>query len=156
MRLGQHIETGLTNLGNALERAKQNDIDWQRESYQLGLISDEDKIRVLMQELYRKAHVGKDTSDLRAVIEMISNRVEDERAYRHSLPNQLDAIARSVIGLLLLATLGSYAMAPICNSSQSRFCKDARRIPSVINRYFSDPKAMPGYVQQKNVYIDQN
>lgn len=156
MRLGQHIETGLTNLGNALERAKQNDIDWQRESYQLGLISDEDKIRVLIQELYRKAHVGKDTSDLRAVIEMISNRVEDERAYRHSLPNQLNAIARSVIALLLLATLGSYTTAPICNSSQSRFCKDARRIPSVINRYFSEPKAMPGYVQQNNVYIDQN
>lgn len=56
---GQHVEDGLTSLGNSLEERAKSQKKWDEESRSLGLISTVDKLRWLEAEAYRKTRVDK-------------------------------------------------------------------------------------------------
>ena len=53
-----HIEDGLTFLGNGIHRAVMEAKDHELETIKLGLISDDEKLRMLKRDLYEAARVG--------------------------------------------------------------------------------------------------
>ena len=55
---GTHIKDGLTGLGDGIHRAVMEAKDHELETIKLGLISDEDKLRMLKRDLYDAARVG--------------------------------------------------------------------------------------------------
>ena len=55
---GQNIEDGLTELGDGIHRAVMEAKDHELETIKFGLISDDDKLRMLKRDLYEAARVG--------------------------------------------------------------------------------------------------
>jgi biopolymer transport protein ExbB/TolQ len=136
----QHLETGLTNLGKSIENANRENRDWQSESNKLGLIPDTEKIRMLKQELYRRAQVGADTTELSRAIRVLSDELQRDLTRRNSLAKQLDDIAKSAILIGLVATVASYltGLSGYCTNRNSQFCSQTQVIPRLINSYFAD------------------
>lgn len=142
---GQNIEDGLTFLGDGIHRAVVEAKDHELETIKLGLISDEDKLKMLNQELYRAA-TGRANPEhihsLRTAIATISNQLETERNHRNSPTEQLYGILNSIILLGILGFSLSFPMAWSCNliSSQSKACQVSRVIPYSVIRFFSEPR----------------
>lgn len=82
---GQHLEDGLTSLGNSLTERSENQKKWNDESRSLGLISTADKLRWLEAEAYRKTRVNKDITQELALIESLreTRKMENRQADRN-------------------------------------------------------------------------
>jgi hypothetical protein len=148
MKFLETINDGMTKVANQLEIDREN-----REYEQLkGLMSDEEKIRLLKYELYSATNARSNPENLeqlRETIAVLRDEVESERKYQNSLFNQLNTGMNTLIGLLALATVASYAVgfSGICNHVNSRFCRNTRIIPYAVERYFYDE---PALVNPKN------
>lgn len=155
MKFTEPINDGLSAIAKQLEINREN-----REYDRLrGYLTDSEKIRLMKYELYSSTNARGDENhlqQLRQTILLLSNEVERERKYQHSLRNQMHEAAQAVIGLILIAVLGSYTVTSFgyCNGRKSKFCNDAQIIPSTVNNYFSEPES--GNVPEiENVNIDQ-
>ena len=141
---GQNIEDGLTFMGNGIHRAVMEAKDHELETIKLGLISDEEKLRMLKRDLYDAARVGNAdrVAVLRTAIATISNQLETERNHRNSPVEQIYGILHSSILLAILAASFSFPMAWSCNvfHSQSKACQVSRIIPMATIKFFSEPK----------------
>ncbi len=62
-----------------LKDCHERQIDWSRESYQIGWIDDQKKLEWLKGELFRKAQVGKAPQELIDAIDSITHSMECER-----------------------------------------------------------------------------
>ena len=159
MKLNEAIYKGLTNLGAFIKEAKQDQIEHEQSIYKTGWLSDSEKLRLLKYDLYSSTSARapeKHLRQLRQTITLLSKEVQIEHGRRYSLPNQLNQIAKAVIGLLVLATVGSYAiqLSNICNGQNSKFCRDSLVIPSSVKRYFQDEPSLVN--PEPNVNIDQS
>jgi hypothetical protein len=149
MNFGQHIERAFTNFGLSLENMQQRHHDWNEESKALGLISDEDKLKLLKAQLYRAA-TGKtyDITEIQRLTDAIEiledikqaefDRKLETQRLNLTLPAQLNQSLNAFLVFGLLAVIGSYAIAPICGNSRSQFCINARVIPIQIEQFFKN------------------
>ena len=139
-----HIEDGLTFLGNGIHRAVMEAKDHELETIKLGLISDDEKLRMLKRDLYEAARVGNAdrVAVLRTAIATISNQLETERNHRNSPTELMFGFLNSTILLGLLAAFLSFPSTWVCDalSSHSQACQSFRVIPGAISRFFSEPK----------------
>jgi hypothetical protein len=112
-------------------------------------MTDEEKIRLLKYELYSATRArgnSENLEQLRETITLLTDSLESDRKNQSSLFNQFNEGAKAVIGLLVLATIGSYAIgfSGVCNHVNSEFCRDSRMIPHVVERYFyNEPVVNP-------------
>lgn len=138
----EHIEDGLTFLGDGIHRAVMEAKDHELETIKLGLISDDEKLRMLKRDLYEAARVGNAdrVAVLRTAIATISNQLEAERKHRNSPVEFTIGICNSIILLAILATFISFPATWVCGKNQSQACQVSRVIPSVISKFFSEPK----------------
>ncbi|OKH35813.1 hypothetical protein NIES2101_37400 [Calothrix sp. HK-06] len=154
MKFTEPINDGLNAIAKQLEINREN-----REYDQLrGYMSDSEKIRLMKYELYSSTNARGDENhlqQLRQTIMLLSNEVERERKYQNSLRNQLHELSQLVIGLILLSAIGSYVVSGsgYCNNKNSKFCRDARIIPSAIEGYFHNELPLPS---NENINIDQS
>lgn len=139
MSIGLYIREGLQLIAEEIRATREN-----REYEKLrGLLTDEDKIRLLKYELYSStsANVNPEKSqELRKTISLLSNEVERKNNRDNCLQTYLHEGAKTLIGLILLATVGSYVihLSDICNGRNSQFCRQARIIPQSVENYFSN------------------
>ena len=142
---GEHVEDGLTFMGDGIYNAVKESKDHELETIKLGFISDEEKLRMLKRDLYESAR-GRANSEhiqnLRSAINTLSTQVENERTYRNSLGYQLTGILNSIILLSTLTAFFSFPATWTCNvfKNQSQACQVSRVIPSKIFQFFNEPK----------------
>ncbi|BDA76595.1 hypothetical protein CAL7716_107610 (plasmid) [Calothrix sp. PCC 7716] len=158
MKFNEALYNGLTNLGAFIKEAKQDQIEHEQSIYKTGWVSDSEKLRLMKYELFSSTRARSDSDylfQLRCAIDTLSKEIDREHRRQNSLVNQLNKIAKSVIGLTALATVGSYAVSltGVCNHVNSKFCRDARIIPYAIERYFYDEPSLVN--PEPNVNIDQ-
>ena len=142
---GQHLEDGLTFMGDGIYNAVKESKDHELETIKLGFISDEEKLRMLKRDLYEAARSRANPEhiqNLRNAINIISQQLETERTYRNSLGYQITGILNSIILLGILAASFSFPMAWGCGviKSQSQACQVSRILPSTTIKFFSEPK----------------
>lgn len=137
MKLPESIYTGLTNLGNGIDRAIEKQIAWNRENRETGLLPDEEKLRLLKYDLYRDARAGKDTSELRKAINILSKEIERETAFSSSLTNQLNTFTNTVLVVGVSAIVGSFLVTGLGCRNQSKFCADTANVSNSITKYFT-------------------
>jgi hypothetical protein len=155
MKFNEAINDGLHAIAGQIDAYREN----QEYDRLKGYMTDSEKIRLMKYELYSSTNARGDENhlqQLRQTILLLSNEVEREHRRRYSLPNQLNQIAKAVIGLLVLATVGSYAihLSNICNGQNSKFCRDAGVIPNAVKRYFQEEPSLLN--PEPNVNIDQS
>jgi len=136
MKLSEAIYNGLTNFGRSLQQINKDRQDHWLESINLGLVSDDVRLRVLKQELYRNARLGKDTEELRKAIELfLSTENIDSIStakMNFSIINfWLNTFLLS--SLVLLGGLGFTQINTFCSSKQSTFCDQVSQIDTYFN-----------------------
>ena len=104
----------------------------------MGFVSDEEKLIILKQELYRTARCGESTSDLRRAIDCLQEGLDAQSREKNSFNSQLSGISNSLILLAIFATGLSYIVANNCGFYPSQLCRDARVIPNAISNYLDD------------------
>ena len=143
---GQHIEDGLTFMGDGIHQAVVQQKDHELEGIKSGFIRDEGKLQILKQELYKVVISGNGNPEhiqnLRSAITTISNQLENERNHRNTLSYHLYGILNSIILLGILTTFFSFPVTWVCNvsKSQSKACQVSRIIPKETFQFFSEPK----------------
>ena len=142
---GQNIVDGLTILGDGIHRTVVEAKDHELETIKLGLISDNEKLRMLKQDLYQAARSRANPEhiqNLRIAINTISNQLETERNHRNSPTEQIYGILNSIILLAILAASFSFPLAWSCNlfHSQSKACQVSRVVPYSVLKFISEPK----------------
>ena len=149
-----HIEDGLTFMGDSIHRAVISAKDHELETIKLGLISDDEKLRMLKRDLYEAARVGnaERVEVLNRAISFagarlgnrhsFSQQLETDRKHRNSPTEQIYGILNSIILLGLLAAFFSFPATKVCDalSSHTQACQISRVIPTAISRFFSEPK----------------
>ncbi|MDF5716336.1 MAG: hypothetical protein PUP93_21265 [Rhizonema sp. NSF051] len=142
---GQHLEDGLTFMGDGIYNAVKESKDHELQTIKLGFISDEEKLKMLKRQLYQSA-MGRGDSEyitnLRSVITTLSNQLENERNYQNTLSYHIYGILNSAILLAILAASLSFPMAWGCGvaKNQSQACQVSRVIPYSVIKFFSEPK----------------
>ncbi|MBW4450759.1 MAG: hypothetical protein KME38_29020 [Spirirestis rafaelensis WJT71-NPBG6] len=107
----------------------------QKVREQMGFVSDESKLILLKQQLYRKARADENTADLRRAIDCIQEGLDAQNREKNSFSSQLSGLVNSLILAAFLATGLSYAVTKNCGDYSSQLCRDARVIPDAIARY---------------------
>ncbi|MUG99783.1 hypothetical protein F7734_48930 [Scytonema sp. UIC 10036] len=149
MRLFEHIDTWLTEVVEAVQYMQQRNHDWNEESKALGLISDDEKLKMLKADLYCEARSSVSDSmklqKLTSAIEVLEeiklaefNRQQAKLKHRYSFPVQLEVFSNIFIMLVITLVLGSYFAAYKCGNSRSQFCAKARVIPTQVELFFKD------------------
>ena len=90
--LAQHIEYGLTHIADRIYQIHSEVKDRELETISLGLFPDEEKLKHLKADLYRKARSRGDSQDIQNLtiaIATISNQLETERKHRNSPVEQM-------------------------------------------------------------------
>ena len=127
MKLSEAIYNGLTNLGESLTKINKERQQHQLESWDLGLVPDETRLRILKQQLYRDARLNKDTEELRKTIELLSSdEVFVERDYPSMSNLFMNVILTSVIGLWGFNLL--HMSNKFCSNKQSEFCNQINEV----------------------------
>lgn len=137
MKLSEAIHNGLTNLGNSIDRATDKQLAWKRENREIGLLPDDEKLRLLKYQLYRDVRAGKDTQELRKTIALLSNEIDRDRSYESSFIGLLNQI----ISLWLLIGVSTIAVSFLVTGlgcpNQSKFCADTANVSNSITKYFT-------------------
>jgi hypothetical protein len=149
MTLGHHLETGLTNLGASLERIAATVRQQHQESISLGLISDDEKLKYLKAELFRRIKTGMPTHEVTDALELFLEMQKQEDQRFNSLSVQIDRFLTSAIILGIAATAVSFVATWQCGSSRSPICQKARVIPDSIVRQFQEPAKPNEFLQKK-------
>lgn len=142
---GEHIEDGLTFMGDGIHRAVKETRDHELEYIKSGWISDVEKLKMLKRDLYEAARshaTAEHIQNLTRAIATISNQIETDRNYRNSPVYQIYGILNSIILLSILAAFFSFPATWVCNvsKSQSKACQVSRVIPTATLQFFSEPK----------------
>lgn len=137
MKITEAIRDGLTNLGNSIDRATDKQLAWKRENCETGLLPDEEKLRLLKYQLYRDVRTGKDTSELRKTITLLSNEIDRGRSYENSFVGLLNQICSLLLIAGASAVLISFLATGLGCRNQSRFCADTSSISNSITKYFT-------------------
>lgn len=137
MKLSEAIHNGLTNLGNSINNAIEKQIAWNRENRDTGLLPDGEKLRLLKYQLYRNARTGKDTSELRKTIALLSNEIDRDRSYENSFVELLNQTCSLLLMAGASAVFISFLVTGLGCRNQSKFCADTKNVSSTITKYFT-------------------
>ncbi|MEC4811891.1 MAG: hypothetical protein SAK29_01295 [Scytonema sp. PMC 1069.18] len=117
-------------------------IEHQRESEQLGFISDEDKIRILKRELYEQSRLYA-TPERTQRLEYLRDAIDCLEAIREAEFQRKYDVRKWVDDVLSLTLLGgltvvitAYLASFGCGSNNSNFCEYSRHITTEINTFF--------------------
>ena len=137
MKLSEAIHNGLTNLSNGIDRIKEKQIEWDRENLETGLLPDTEKLRFLKCKLFRDARAGKDTSELRKTITILSNEIDRDRSCESSFLGLLNQTCSLwlLIGVSTIAV--SFLVTGLGCPYQSKFCADTANVSNSITKYFT-------------------
>ncbi|MUG99817.1 hypothetical protein F7734_49120 [Scytonema sp. UIC 10036] len=148
MNFGEHIENtvlgSLDKIDDMLKRHK----EWNDESASLGLISDDEKLRMLKAELYREVRLSNPNQqkiiNLTQAIQMLEEikQAKEARELEHrklnlTFPAQANAILNTSALFAVLLVIGSYAASFTCGNALTPFCGYARSVVYPINKFFS-------------------
>lgn len=140
---GQHVEDGLTFLGDAHIKGK----DHELETLKLGLLTDEEKLRMLKQDLYRQARGDRDSINIRLAIETLEDSL-DRKLQRQVITNVMPiplldtfvSVVRLVFGsgflLFMLFCFATFHSETCTPKNDSQFCREVGEI----GKYFYNPK----------------
>lgn len=137
MKLSEAIHNGLTNLGNSIDRATDKQLAWKRENREIGLLPDGEKLRLLKYQLYRDVKTGKDTSELRKTIALLSNEIDRDRSYENSFVGLLNQICSLLLMAGASAVIVSFLVTGLGCPNQSKFCADTANVSNSITKYFT-------------------
>lgn len=160
MNIALAIREGLQMIA---EEMRNNRESQERDKLE-GYLTDEDKIRMLKIDLYKRSRCGflaesdvKYIEQLRKTIALLSNEIDYKRQRDYSLVTILNEGARTFLGLGMLAVVASYAVqwSGACKYVNSEFCRNSRIIPNAVERYFYDEPALVN-PERFNVNIDQS
>ncbi|MFL9467108.1 MULTISPECIES: hypothetical protein [Scytonema] len=149
MKFWKHIEIGLTNFGQNLNSIHQRHIEHHEESISLGLIGDEEKLRMLKRELYCEVRLSSPDPqkilNLTSAIETLEqlkqaefDRKQAQLKHSYTFPVQLEVFTNTTIFLAIALVIVSYLGAFTCGNSRSQFCSNARVFPSQVEQFFKD------------------
>ncbi|MCV3214516.1 hypothetical protein OGM63_13505 [Plectonema radiosum NIES-515] len=103
-----------------------------RESYQLGLIKTDEKLRILEQETYRKVRVGGDVTEELKMMEFLLKAVKYQNQLKEKSGYILTDNIRFFLQLILVGatcfSIGKFVVAPtknhcLDNDLQSQYCQ---------------------------------
>ena len=137
MKLSEAIHNGLTNLGNGIDRATDKQLAWKRENREIGLLPDEEKLRLLKYQLYRDVRAGKDTQELRKTIALMSNEIDRDRSYENSFVGLLNQTCSLLLMASVSAVIVSFLVTGLGCPNQSKFCADTKNVSNSITKYFT-------------------
>ena len=141
---GEHLEDGLTGLGNSISRTVIEARNHELEYIKSGWTSDEEKLRMLKRDLYEAARCRNSDpqhiQNLRSAISTIGQQLEADRNHRNSPIELISSILNSIILLGLVATFLSFPTTWSCNliNNHSQACQVSRVIPTSIFTFFSE------------------
>lgn len=137
MKLSEAIHNGLTNLGDSIDRATDKQLAWKRENREIGLLPDGEKLRLLKYQLYRDVKTGKDTSELRKTIALLSDEIYKNKNYENSFVGLLNQVCSLLLMSGASAVVISFLVAGFGCPNQSKFCADTKNVSNTITRYFT-------------------
>jgi len=103
-----------------------------RETYQLGLIKTDEKLRILEQETYRKVRCGGDVTEELKMMEFLLKAVKYQNQLKEKSGYMLTDSIRFFLQLILVGatcfSVGKFVVAPtknqcLDNDSQSQYCQ---------------------------------
>jgi hypothetical protein len=125
----------LDDLVQTIDERVDNAAARQKAREDMGVVSDDEKLIILKQQLYRMARAGEATNDLRRAIDCIQEGLDAQNREKNSFSSQLSGFTNSLILAAFLTTGLSYAVTKNCGDYSSHLCRDARVIPDAIARY---------------------
>lgn len=149
MNVKQYLETGLTTLDAFLRQIVPKIRQHHDENVVSGLVSDEDKLKYLKAELFRRVRDNKPIDDTTKAIALLLE-IQTLKDSRNNSPGvQIDNLIVSTFWLGIAVTTLSFAATWSCGSSQSPFCQRARIIPNIIVRQFQEPTKPKSLLPEK-------
>lgn len=141
--LGQHIEYGLTRLGESIRESVKANLDGELMDIKLGLMSDEEKLRFLKQDLYQAAR-GRGSSEhienLKCAIATIEESI-DRKHRRDTEPvATINSFICTGVALSFLIVCFSLPVTALCQQSRSPFCNTSRQITNTVFSQFQSPQ----------------
>ncbi|MBD2608390.1 hypothetical protein H6G81_28700 [Scytonema hofmannii FACHB-248] len=125
----------LQNLTDYYFRLAEESRNHDRETYQLGLIKSDEKLRMLEQDAYRKTRAGADASEELRLMEFLLKAVRYQNQLKEKSGDSLVDVIRFFWHLILIGStcfaVGKFVVAPtkiqcLDNDLQSEYCQIIR------------------------------
>lgn len=147
MSFGEHFENAVTVFVDKVDAMIKRHHDWNEESISLGLISDDEKLRMLKAELYREVRLTspnttkiQQITDAIQLLEEIKNAEETRHNERLKLKlsfwGQLNEVCNVAIFLSIAILISSYIGYYSCGNNKNLFCNQARLNVYQIQNFF--------------------
>ncbi|MUH00824.1 hypothetical protein F7734_54570 [Scytonema sp. UIC 10036] len=149
MSFGEHFENAVTAFVDKIDDMIKQHKQWNDESAALGLISDDEKLRMLKRDLYCEVRLSDPNQqkiiNLTAAIQTLEEikhahetRELEHRKLNLTFPAQANAILNTSALFALLLVIGSYITSFTCGNALTPFCGYARSVVYPINQFFKD------------------
>ncbi len=143
MKINKAIADTLNKIDAMIVRHR----EWNEESQALGLIPDEDKLRMLKRDLYSEVRLSNPNQqkilNITSAIQTLEEirhaefeRKQSEIKQRLSLPSQVEATCTLLILLAITVVAGSFLASYKCGDYPSQFCSNARIVSTQITRFY--------------------
>lgn len=132
---GQHLEYGLTHLGDKLCEIYNKHQEHEAETISLGLFSDKEKLELLKAEMYRATRARGNTeyiANLRSTIEVLEALIDRKHKREYHPYNLLSSLISSLFVLSFLIGCFSFPISAICKNYHSQFCNTSRQITNTV------------------------
>lgn len=136
----ERIESFAQGIVNAYWKHQKERWEHESESIRLGLITDEEKLKILKEYLFSRVHGDRDISNLIQAIATLENSIQAKYQRDNDFIGKLNEIVNSSIVLLFLATSISYFALGACGDSKKPICSSSTQIARYFNKQFSEPK----------------
>ena len=114
------------------------DEKYREESKSLGLITDDEKIRLLKAEMYRFARSGRPIDNHVKALNVLIRHEENKESRPFTWGEQLSSILNVLCGLGLMS-LGSAIIFNVgCIPNNSAFCEDVKGVSANVIQYFKN------------------
>jgi hypothetical protein len=122
----------LQNLTDSYLKLVESNRKHDRESYELGLIKSDEKLRMLEQDAYRKTRAGADASEELRLMEFLLKAVRYQNQLKEKSEDSLADVIRFLFQLFLIGitcfSIGKFVVAPtkfqcLDNDLQSPYCQ---------------------------------
>ncbi|MUH00081.1 hypothetical protein F7734_50540 [Scytonema sp. UIC 10036] len=128
--------------------------DWNEESTALGLISDEEKLKMLKRDLYCEVRLSNPNQqkilNLTGAIQTLEEikhdaelRKLEEAKLNLTMPAQINQILNGSLAFILLIVVSSYPVSFACGNALTQFCGYARSVTYFVNQFFREPDVTP-------------
>lgn len=140
MTFFKHLENSIERITEKQRDAVQRRYESDLENDKLGLVPDDEKLRLLKQDLYRVARGKGDVSGLCRAIATLETSIEAKHKRDNNFVGTFNQIFNTAVTLACIAILFSFTAHGLCGNSRMPVCTNSTQLSRYLLNQFSEPK----------------